>query len=123
MHTGTYCDECIFKAEEFDMPDLVTIKYQKDRYKCIQTHTHAHKSTKLCVHLPIFCIRKLFISSYHFYRYIFTVEATGSVKPENIVLGAWTRGIGMNIPIGLRPPGQAWAHGPIGPWFHGPIEP
>jgi len=28
----TYCDECVKKAEQFDMPDLVKISTKKDKF-------------------------------------------------------------------------------------------
>jgi len=46
-----YCNECVYKAENFNVPELVSIKQKQDRF-------------------------------------IFTVESTGSLRPEEIVLSA-----------------------------------
>jgi len=49
----TFCEECVYKAEDMGVPELVEIKDKKDNY-------------------------------------IFTVESTGSLRPEEIVLNALT---------------------------------
>jgi len=46
-----YCNECVYKAENFNVPELVSIKQKQDRF-------------------------------------IFTVETTGALRPEEIVLSA-----------------------------------